>query len=71
MREDAELKKMLGHEILSPEAARQFLYSVPCGGEDKEAKQIYERRGRVDGQPLEDWLQAEPEILRQIFSQRG
>ena len=28
------------------------------------ARQIYEQRGEVDGQALEDWIQAESEILK-------
>ena len=34
------------------------------------AYDLYERRGRADGHALEDWLQAEAEILGQIFSRR-
>lgn len=30
---------------------------------EKRAYQLYEARGRVDGFDLEDWLQAEQEIL--------
>jgi Protein of unknown function (DUF2934) len=30
------------------------------------AYQLYEERGYVDGFDLEDWLQAEREILRQV-----
>ena len=28
------------------------------------ARQIYEQRGEVDGQALEDWIKAESEILK-------
>jgi len=35
------------------------------------AYDLYDRRGRVDGHALEDWLQAEAEILGKIFSHRG
>jgi hypothetical protein len=28
------------------------------------ARQLYEERGKVDGQALEDWVKAESEILR-------
>jgi len=28
------------------------------------ARQLYEQRGEIDGQALEDWVKAESEILR-------
>jgi hypothetical protein len=28
------------------------------------ARQLYEQRGQIDGQALEDWVKAESEILR-------
>ena len=28
------------------------------------ARQLYEERGRVDGQELEDWVRAESEVLK-------
>lgn len=28
------------------------------------ARQIYEQRGKVEGQELEDWVKAESEVLR-------
>jgi hypothetical protein len=28
------------------------------------ARQLYDQRGRIDGQALEDWIKAESEILR-------
>ncbi len=28
------------------------------------ARQIYEQRGKVEGQELEDWVQAESEVLQ-------
>lgn len=39
LREDAGLKEMLGHEIPSPEAARQFLYQFHAEEKIEEAKQ--------------------------------
>ena len=39
LREDAGLKEMLGHEIPSPEAARQFLYQFHGAEKIEEAKQ--------------------------------
>jgi hypothetical protein len=39
LREDAGLKEMLGHEIPSPEAARQFLYQFHADEKIEEAKQ--------------------------------
>ena len=39
LREDGGLKEMLGHEIPSPEAARQFLYQFHCAAKIEEAKQ--------------------------------
>ncbi len=42
LREDAGLKEMLGHEIPSPEAARQFLYQFHAAAKIEAAKQ---RRG--------------------------
>ena len=38
-----------------------------AGAEDKirvRAYELYEQRGRIDGHALDDWLQAEAEILR-------
>ena len=40
------------------------------------ASELYERRGRIDGFALEDWLQAESEILgaqkqRRVKAARG
>jgi len=32
------------------------------------AYDLYEQRGRMDGHALEDWLNAEAQILRQTFS---
>ncbi len=31
----------------------------------RRAYEIYEQRGRIDGLELDDWLQAETEIIRQ------
>ena len=32
------------------------------------AYEIYEQRGRVQGHALEDWLQAEAELLRRVVA---
>jgi hypothetical protein len=42
LREDAGLKETLGHEIPSPEAARQFLYQHA----DEKIEEAKQRRGR-------------------------
>ena len=36
----------------------------------RRAYELYEQRGKVDGFALDDWLQAELEILRQLGSNR-
>ena len=35
------------------------------------AYELYERRGRVDGHELDDWLQAEAEVLQTDFETAG
>jgi hypothetical protein len=44
---------------------------VPAGVEEQircRAYQIYEERGKIDGYELEDWLQAETEVMtRQVM----
>jgi Protein of unknown function (DUF2934) len=33
--------------------------------------QLYEGRGREDGHDVEDWLQAEQEVIRHLAAERG
>jgi DUF2934 family protein len=35
------------------------------------AFQLYEGRGREDGHDVEDWLQAEQEVVRHLAAERG
>jgi DUF2934 family protein len=35
------------------------------------AFQLYEGRGREDGHDVEDWLQAEQEVIRHLAAERG
>jgi len=37
----------------------------------RRAYELYERRGRIDGHELDDWLQAEAEVLETDFETAG
>ena len=71
LREDGGLKEMLGHEIPSPEAARQFLYQFHCAEKIEEAKQ---RRGpdQIAYIPEEnDGLAGLGEVNRELVQELG
>ncbi len=71
LREDAGLKEMLGHEIPSPETARQFLYQFHAEEKIEEAKQ---RRGpeQIAFIPEEnDGLAGLGEVNRELVQELG
>lgn len=47
-----------GHEV-APTAADEVYRRI-----ERRAYELYEGRGRADGQDVEDWLRAEAEILK-------
>jgi hypothetical protein len=53
----------LFHPETNPDSAKPGYWLTPIEQQIRQrAYELYERRGRTDGQDLEDWLQAEREI---------
>lgn len=63
----ARRKRLFDSPFLAPGLAEPKLQSGPDfgGGGNPiiRAYQLYEQRGRIEGHALDDWLQAEAEIL--------
>jgi HSP20 family molecular chaperone IbpA len=61
-------RKKLDHLFVRPDEIRAYMQS-PLGLVEQHAYAIFKARGSADGHDLDDWLQAESEVLRPVTAE--